>query len=53
MIYPPNNFMLGDGADCDWPGPDYETVERSVQDERHRHSGPRDWRYYLDENPYW
>jgi len=49
MIYPPNS-LIGDGADCDWPGPDYETVERSAQDDRHRINGPT---HRDDENPNW
>ena len=34
VIVPPSSGLLGDGVDCDWPGPEYETVEPEI-DPRH------------------
>jgi len=38
MIYPPSVLPMVDGADCDWPGPDYETTEHEID---LRHPGAR------------
>ncbi len=38
MILPPSSFPMLDGADCDWPGPDYETIEHETD---LRHPGAR------------
>ena len=37
VVNPPSGYALGNGAEFDWPGPEYETIEPE-RDARHYHN---------------